>query len=295
LEIGDLGRADLHIERQHRLAVRLRQPILSWYDLVIRAKRELVAGSLAEADRLAVEGFAAGQEAGQSDAFRWFAAQLFVIRMHQGRLDELVEALEAAPRRIGRSRTVPRLTQAYLATIFIELGREDQARAAYERLMSGDLDDVPYDFAWLPVIALAAAAAVNLGDRPRIEKLISMLTPYRDRYVDMGCSWLGSAAYYLGLLHAYAGDVATAEQCFQDALSAEEALGSRVWIARTKLEHARALRQRGRDEDLDRAAELTEEALESARSLGLGGIVRHAGIAGREGGSLGSRRTSEAD
>jgi len=279
LEVGDLAGADLHIERQHRLALRLRQPILSWYDLVVRAKRELVAGSLAEADRLALEGFEAGQVAGQPDAFRWYAAQLFVIRMHQGRLDELLEVLAAAPRRAGRSRTVPLLTQAFLATIFTELDREEEARAAYKRLMSDGLDDVPFDFAWLPIVALGAAAAARLDDRPRAGGLIEMLAPYRARYVDLGSSWLGSAAHYLGLLHACVGDVEQAESCFQDALAAQRALGSRAWIARTNLEYACSLRERGHDADIARATKLTEEAVDSARSLGLSSILRHAGAA----------------
>ncbi|MDQ6776625.1 MAG: AAA family ATPase [Actinomycetota bacterium] len=278
LELGDLAAGDLHIDRQHRLAVRLRQPILSWYDLVIRAKRELVVGSLADADRLALAGFEAGQEAGQEDAFRWYAGQLFVIRMHQGRLEELVDALASAPPRAGRSRTVPMLTQALLATIFTELGREDEARAAYERLMSNDLADAPYDFSWLAVVALGTAAGANLGDRARAEKLISMLGLYRDRYVDMGSSWLGSAAHYLGLAHACVGDIAAAAGCFEDAIAAEELLGGGPWTARTRLAYADALRERGLDDDLSRAADLTEQAVDTARSLGLGGILRHAGV-----------------
>jgi DNA-binding SARP family transcriptional activator len=279
LELGDLAAGDLHIDRQHRLAVRLRQPILSWYDLVIRAKRELVVGSLAEADRLALAGFEAGQEAGQEDAFRWYAGQLFVIRMHQGRLEELVDALAAAPPGAGRSRTVPMLTQALLATIFTELGREEEARAAYDRLMSNDLGDAPYDFSWLAVVALGTAAAARLGDRPRAEKLISMMDPYRDRYVDMGSSWLGSTAHYLALAHACVGDIPAAVDCFEDAIAAERLLGTGLWIARTKLAYADALRQRGLDDDLSRAAELTEDAVDTARTLGLGGILRQAGVA----------------
>ena len=279
LEVGDLVAAEVHIDRQHRLAVRLRQPILSWYDMVIRAKRELVAGTLPEAERLALEAFEAGQEAGQTDAFRWFAGQLFTIRLHQGRLDELTAALAAAPPRAGRSRTVPLLTLAFLATIFTELGREEEARAAYERLMTSNLTDIPYDFSWLAVVALAAAAAARLGERRRADGLITMLAPYRHGYVDMGSSWLGSVAHYLGLLHACLGDIAAAASCFEDALAAQEKLGAHPWVARTKIEYAIALRERGLDGDSDRAAELTEQALESARSLGFGGVLRRAGTA----------------
>jgi DNA-binding SARP family transcriptional activator len=295
LETGDLAAAEVHIERQHRLAVRLRQPILSWYDLIIRAKRELVAGSLLEADRLAFQGLEAGQEAGQPDAFRWFAGQLFTIRLHQGRLDELVGALASAPPPEGRSRTVPLITQAFLATIFTELGREQEARSAYERLMANDLTDVPFDFSWLAVVALAAAAAARLGDRPRAEGLTRMMAPYRHGYVDMGSSWLGSAAHYLGLAHACVGDLDEAEACFRDALAAQRALDSQAWIARTKLEYAQVVFERGRDDDRRHGAELTEEALESARALGLGGVIRRAELAksGRE--ALRAPRPGDSD
>ena len=193
------------------------------------------------------------------------------------------------------SRRMKFISRTTMATIFTELGREDEARVAYERLMSGELEDVPYDFAWLPVVALGASAAESLGDRSRAEKLVSVLTPYRDRYVDVGSSWLGSAAHYLGLLHVCVGDTAAAEACFQDALAAERALGSSLWIARTKLDYARALRGRGRDEDLVRAAELTEEAVDSARSLGLGGVLRRANAAQSEAGTVPRRPPSDAE
>ena len=275
-EAGDLGGADEHIDRQHRLAVNLRQPILRWYDLVIRAKRELVSGSLEEADRLALEAFEAGQEAGQPDAFHLFAAQLFAVRQHQGRLEELASALAGAPPRAGRSRTVPMLTQAFLATIYAELGRDDEARGAYERLMAANLGDVPCDFSWLAVIALAAAAGARLGDRERAAALIEVIAPYRGRYVDLGSSWLGSAAHYLGLAHACARDWDAAEGCFREAMEAHRVLDSRAWLARTQLEYAEALRARAGDDDVARAAELTDEALQAARSLGLGGVLRRA-------------------
>jgi hypothetical protein len=74
------------------------------------------------------------------------------------------------------------------------------------------------------------------------------------------------------------GDIAAAEACFDDAIAAELVLGGGPWIARTKLAYAAALRDRGRDEDLSRATELTEQAVDTARSLGLGAVLRHAGV-----------------
>jgi tetratricopeptide (TPR) repeat protein len=278
LEEGDLARADRHLERQDRLAGTLREPILRWYDLVPRAKRELIAGSVAEADRLATKAFEAGQEAGQPDAFHLFAAQLLVIRMHQGRLDELAAALANVPPRAGRSRTVPLLDQAYRATIYCELGREQEALASYERLMAHDLEDVPHDFSWLPVAALAAGACAALADVDRAARLIAMLEPYRGRYVDMGSSWLGSTDRYLGLLYVCLGRVDRAEECFRDAIAAHRSLGALAWLARTQLDYARVLRERGLPPDLAAAAELSQEAVERARSLGLDSILARADV-----------------
>jgi DNA-binding SARP family transcriptional activator/tetratricopeptide (TPR) repeat protein len=278
LEDGDIAAADVALERQNRLATTLRQPILRWYDLVTRAKRELMAGSVAEADRLATKGFEAGQEAGQPDAFLLFAAQLMVIRMHQGRLGELADALAAAPRRTGRSRTVPLLTQAYLTTIYCELGRLEEARIPYERLMARDLADVSYDFSWLPVIALAAAACATLEDTDRADRLIELLEPYRDGFVDMGSSWLGPVSRYLGLLYGSLGRTSEAEECFRSAIASQRALAARPWLAQTQLDYARMLRARGRPEDLVLASELSGEALELGRVLGLDSILRHADV-----------------
>src|SRR5450755_1518935 len=278
LEDGDLPAADLRLERQHRLATTLRQPILRWYDLVTRAKRELMAGSVEEADRLATKGFEAGQEAGQPDAFHLFAAQLFVVRMHQGRLAELADALAAAPRRTGKSRTVPMLTQAYLTTIYCALGRLDEARAPYERLMSRGLEDVPYDFSWLPVIALASAACATLEDTDRAERLVGLLAPYRRGYVDMGSSWLGAVSRYLGLLYGSLGRAGDAEACLRDAVASHRALGARPWLAQSQLDYARMLRVRGGPEDLVLASELLGEVLELGRALGLNAIIRHADV-----------------
>jgi tetratricopeptide (TPR) repeat protein len=268
LERGDLATADRHFEAQHRLATTLRQPILRWYDLVMRAKRELVAGSLPDAEKLALEGFEAGQEAGQPDAFQLFAAQLFVIRMHQGRLGELADAMQNAPRRSGRSRTVPLLVQAFMATIYCEIGRENDAQAPYERLMSGGLDDIPYDFSWLPVVALASAACARLGDRARAERLLEVLAPYRGSYVDGGSSWLGSAERYAGLLHASLERWDEASACFEAAIDAHAVVGAQAWLARTELDYARMLRARGRDEDAARAAELAGLGAEHASAVG---------------------------
>jgi hypothetical protein len=52
---------------------------------------------------------------------------------------------------------------------------------------------------------------------------------------------------------------------------------------------------RGHDDDLDRAAELTEEAVEAARSLGLGGVLRRAELIKSETESLPTPRPSNGE
>jgi DNA-binding SARP family transcriptional activator/tetratricopeptide (TPR) repeat protein len=268
LEQGDLHRADVQMARLQRLTTGLRQPILSWYDLVIAAKREQVAGTMDDAERLALKGFEAGQEAGQPDAFQLFAAQLFVIRFHQRRLGELADAMVGAPRPSGRSRTVPMLVGAFMATIHCELGRLDDARAPYERLLADGLEQVPRDFSWLTVVSLAAEACARFGDRERAPMFMEALAPHRGRYIDVGSAWLGSVERSIGLLHGSVGEYDEAERALDAAATAHQAAGATAWLARTRSDHARLLRERGHEGDLERAAVLARQAADGARSVG---------------------------
>lgn len=277
MEAGDLAAADAALAVVHSVASELREPILQWYDLITRSKRELLGGTLEDTERLAQAGLEAGHRAGQQDAFFLFAAQLLVVRMHQGRLGELASAIGGGERRLEGSRSIPLLTHAYLATIHFQAGDETAARRSFERLMGNDLEDLPNDFAWLPVVALASMICAGLGDRERAETLLALLEPYAERFVDMGSSWLGAASHYLGLLCSALERDEQATAYFERALEAHGRLGGRVWLAHTQIELADHLQRGGGPEQAERAAALIAEALEAARELDLGAVAERAG------------------
>ena len=78
----------------------------------------------------------------------------------------------------------------------------------------------------------------------------------------------------LGTLAATLERYEEAEGHFAAAAKIEEALGAPLFLARTHVSWARALIDRGRPEDLDRAQHMLEQAEDTATRLGAAGIVR---------------------
>jgi hypothetical protein len=87
---------------------------------------------------------------------------------------------------------------------------------------------------------------------------------------------LGAVAYYLAILAATSGDFYGAEHHFAKAAATHERIGAPHWLARTRLEWARMLLNRGRPGDAEQARELLGQALTTARERGLGNIERRA-------------------
>jgi hypothetical protein len=142
VEAGEMAEADRCFDVAERLAVALGQPALRWRVTYIRACRALIAGRLADAERLLLESRDWGDQAGQLDAVWVFAAEMWGLRFQQGRLDpETLRLLEAAQRKVD----VP-WNQSVNALTACEFGRDDEARAALDRSAS---TPVPFDIYWL--------------------------------------------------------------------------------------------------------------------------------------------------
>jgi tetratricopeptide (TPR) repeat protein len=85
---------------------------------------------------------------------------------------------------------------------------------------------------------------------------------------------LGSFSWALGRLAATLERYEQAEEHFAAAAEIEERFGAPLLLARTHAAWAQALIARGRPEDLDRAQPMLEQAEETAKRLGAGGITR---------------------
>ena len=121
-----------------------------------------------------------------------------------------------------------------------------------------------------------AAVCAYLGDRARAQVLFDLLVPYASQIAFTAGGGLGAVAHYLAMLATTFGDFGEAESRFAVAATTHERIGAPTWFARTQLEWARMLLTRRQPGDAERAQELLDQALATARELGLANIERRA-------------------
>jgi class 3 adenylate cyclase len=269
-ELGDVVESGLSLSIVRRLTDELGQPALSWVASYLTVGHLIIAGRLREAEALAAEGRDLGLRAGQPDAALFFGVERFIIRLEQGRLAELVDRLA---RVLPSEPSTPR--RMYLALAYCEIGRDDDARRTFEPLAS-ELANVPVDAAWSAMMLIAAAIVVHLRIESVAADLVELLSPYADHLVGGGAYWWHSVSWGLGCLAATLGCFDESDRRFAAAASIEERIGAPAWLARTRLDWARMLVSRRSAGDAGRARELLDQALATARNLGLAGVEHRA-------------------
>jgi hypothetical protein len=75
------------------------------------------------------------------------------------------------------------------------------------------------------------------------------------------------------VLATLAGDYAGAERAFEDALEVSRRIGAPPHVARTSVDYARMLLERGADGDVEQARALLGPATATARDLGMAGLL----------------------
>jgi class 3 adenylate cyclase len=269
-EVADLAKSDRSLDHVTKLAADLRQPMLLWVASYLRTGRLLLAGRLREAEHAVMETRELGVRAGQPDAHLFFGAQRYQLCFEQGRLNELADRLRQAP----DERDEP-LTRAYVALAYCELDRIEDARRVFAPLATR-VGELPVDILWLEATSLSAAVCHSLCDRTLAARLLDLLRPFSNQLAGQGILWWGSVSHYLGLLAATLERYDEAEARFAAAQSIHEQFAAPTWLARTRLEWARMLLTRGQSADAARARDLSGQALETARELGLATVERRA-------------------
>ena len=169
------------LEELTRLAEEIRQPMFQHFAVGWSASFAQMEGRLDDAERLAAESAVMRGRMETADAESVFAAQLFMIRMAQGRLHELVEAVEHF------TAEYPDLAawRAGLPLAYASSGREEDARRELERMVS-ELDKVSPDFFWLTTMAVLAEASGRMRHADSAEVLYEALAPYAGCLVQVG-------------------------------------------------------------------------------------------------------------
>jgi len=277
-----------------RLAEQLHSPHYLWWLSSFRTMLALLAGRLDDAQRLAAETLALGQETRPTDAAQVFGVTQFSLCRVRGGLEELADAVEALSeqhRAIGAWR-------CGFALLLAELGRSAEAQQQLDALAAADFAALRRDLSWLVSMSLLAEAAVLLRDRTRAATLYALLLPYAERVVVIGYGYgcWGSLSRHLGRLAATLTNWDAAERHFQHALQVNERLGSRPSLARSQIEYAEMLLQRGTPEDSKPARALIDAALQHTRTCGMRRLEEQAQrlLSADRGHSLGRPESSSA-
>jgi hypothetical protein len=165
------------------------------------------------------------------------------LRWEQGRLPELEATLQGF---VDQFPANPGW-RATLAVLLCEAGRLDEAREHVEGLAAADFADLPRNHLYLYHLAVLAIVSHALGDQRRASRLYELLLPYGDRNIlvaRLPLGTLGSASQHLGLLAATVSRWNDAAAHFRAATEAHERMGAAVLLARSRENHARALRAR---------------------------------------------------
>src|SRR5205085_9560378 len=156
----DRAGVDVEIEVLRKLADELRQPAQRWHVGTGRTMLALMEGRFEEAEQLIEETLALGQRAQSWNAVVSHRLALFVLRRAQGRLAELEDTIS---RSVHEYPALMRFRCA-LAHLYSQLGRERDARATFDDLLSRDLAHEHVDAEWLFSIVLLADPCAALRD-----------------------------------------------------------------------------------------------------------------------------------
>ncbi|MFM0140222.1 helix-turn-helix transcriptional regulator [Caballeronia grimmiae] len=228
-------------------------------------------GAFDRAECEAQQALAIGERVAQQAAATAFGMQMFCIRREQGRLSEVLPAMQL----MLRNSTTASLWRPGIALMYAELDMRAEAHAEFHALQLQGMTECPANADSLTRACFAAEVCVYLEDASRAAALYSALQPYEGTtlLLDIGGPCLGAADRLLGTLAAVDRRWEVAEKHFMTAINIDERTGARVWLAHDCYRYARMLHTRGEAEDRPRAKQMIEAALADARPLGMSTLV----------------------
>jgi DNA-binding CsgD family transcriptional regulator len=262
VERAEIERADQACSEVDQIASRLDQPSLRWASTWASSWRALLAGDTPQAERLAAEALQLGIDSGQPDALLIYGLQLFCVRWHQGRIDELLPSVRQLAE--DHRDDLP-AWQAALA--FAEALEGDPSRAR-QLVDAGAATgfELPADRVGLIGTCAWAEAAAEVGDEAAAAVLYQRLAPWHDHVPISGHAVFHCVAHSLGRLAAILGHAEQAEAHLTEALMIHERLRAPFFVAETKLALAQLLE--GVNPDLSRSLLVDAAAVATRHSYG---------------------------
>jgi DNA-binding SARP family transcriptional activator len=277
LEVGDIEPALRALGELEELSNELHQPLYRHSALSWAAVFEHIAGRLGTAQQLVHESLTLARRAETSEADANFTAQLIPIRRDQGRLAELLPAVEAFA--LEEDTTGP--WRAARPLIRWQAGDEHGAREALAGWGDEEIRAFPRDMHWLSGLVRLAETVGRLGGGAQARLLYELLSPYADRTAQDGfAECLGSVHRVLGLLAATLGRPGRAADHFEAGIRRHAQMSAPLLCARTECDYGELLLSRRQRADRARGEELLEGVEEVARDLDVPALAARVPVTG---------------
>jgi tetratricopeptide (TPR) repeat protein len=270
LESGDFPAVQADIAAHARLTEEIPMAVHRWAAMTMHAMRALLAGSFEEAEEVAGE--ALNLQPARPNVLFTHIDQVALLRWEQGRLGSLRDEWQTVVDRFPGAA----FARVWLGLADADLGDRDAARRGLRSVVE-HLPRLPRNGVWLPSAALAALLCACLNDNEAADVLYPLLLPYAGHVIALTAPQpvvcLGSASFYLALLCSMTSRWTEAADHFEAALRVHDRLGARSLLARARYEYAAMLIRRGRSSDSSRTLRLLDNALATARTLGMAGVA----------------------
>lgn len=273
VDVGDFEAVDREIVSVNRLASDTRVRQYLWYARTWSAMRALMQGRFDDAERLAHEALAIGQESIGDAAIVSCSSQVSVVRGLRGNYHD--DAIEQIIETYVPHESVAR---AAVAMLWAMSGREEEAHAELGRAARLFLS-VRYDRNRVCAGFRLAYTCYLLDDAELARDVYRDLLPHAGGWARgaMTSAWCdGPVRLPLGWLASTMSCWAEAEEHFEAALRECARVGARPALAWAQADYAQTLLRRARAGDRERSIDLLDRALDAAQDLGMAGVERAA-------------------
>jgi DNA-binding CsgD family transcriptional regulator len=274
MRIGDMPALHATLDADRRVA---RDVNSLYHQAVVLCFETLLSineGAFTRAEQQAGQALAMAEPVAPDMASTAYGMQMFCIRREQGRLNEVLPAVQL----MVRKSPAASLWRPGVALIYAELDMREASRAEFDALRVEEMPSVPENAGALTRVCFAGEVCVYLEDAPRAARLYRMLLPYGGTVLllDIGGPCLGAADRLLGMLSTVEKRWDIAQRHFVAAIDIDARAGARAWLAHDRYRYAHMLHSRGADGDTRLARELLGAALTDARTFGMSTLIARA-------------------
>jgi tetratricopeptide (TPR) repeat protein len=270
LELEQVDGARKETDAASAIVEQLGQPMQRYFVIWLQSTLALLEGRFDDAERLSNEALDIGIAANHPDAFVVWGTQAAVLAWQRGDTSHLL----ASARQLLDEFPDLSAWPAAVALVEVMAGEPEAARARL-RAYAADLDVLEFNSIWTAAMLALTEVARITDARDAAGPLYERLAPHARTLcvVSLNLSEMGPVSRAVGVLATLAGDLAGAERHFEDALAVSGRIGAPPHVARTSVDYARMLLERGAGGDVERAGALLGPAASTARHLGMAGLL----------------------